>query len=102
MRRRRRRRSCATHFDEGTGRPSGTDLCGRLRFCRSAHQGALEASRDISTGAPRLGLHVRAGLHAGEIEITAADIAGLAVHIAARVSALARPDEVLVSSTRET
>ena len=60
---------------------------------------ALEASREISTSAPDLDLHVRAGLHAGEIEITADDIVGLAVHVAARVSALARPDEVLVSST---
>ena len=49
--------------------------------------------------APSLDLHVRAGLHAGEIEITADDVAGLAVHVAARVSALAGPDEVLVSST---
>ncbi len=60
---------------------------------------ALDASREISTGAPGLGVHVRAGLHAGEIEFTASDIVGLAVHIAARVSALAGPDEVLVSST---
>jgi class 3 adenylate cyclase len=60
---------------------------------------ALEAARDISTGAPRLDLHVRAGLHAGEIEVTAGDVAGLAVHVAARVAALAGPDEVLVTST---
>jgi class 3 adenylate cyclase len=60
---------------------------------------ALEASREISTTAPTLDLHVRAGLHAGEIETTADDIVGLAVHVAARVSALAGPDEVLVSST---
>jgi class 3 adenylate cyclase len=60
---------------------------------------ALEASREISTSAPTIGLHLRAGLHAGEIEITADDIVGLAVHVAARVSALAGPDEVLVSST---
>ena len=60
---------------------------------------ALEASREISAGAPGLGLHVRAGLHAGEIAITAGDVVGLAVHIAARVSALAGADEVLVSST---
>ena len=60
---------------------------------------ALEASREISTSAPTLGLHLRAGLHAGEIENTADDILGLAVHVAARVSALAGPDEVLVSST---
>ena len=60
---------------------------------------ALEASREISTSAPMLGLHLRAGLHAGEIENTADDILGLAVHVAARVSALAGPDEVLASST---
>ena len=60
---------------------------------------ALEASKDISSSGTDLDLHVRAGLHAGEIEITADDIAGLAVHVAARVSALAGPDEVLVSST---
>jgi class 3 adenylate cyclase len=38
-------------------------------------------------------------LHAGEIELTEADVAGLAVHLAARISAIAGPDEVLASST---
>ena len=42
---------------------------------------------------------VRAGLHTGEIELTGADVAGIAVHIAARICALAGPGEVLVSST---
>jgi class 3 adenylate cyclase len=60
---------------------------------------ALEASREISTNATSLDIHVRAGLHAGEIETTADDIVGLAVHVAARISTLAGPDEVLVSST---
>ena len=45
------------------------------------------------------GIQVRAGLHAGECEVMGDDIGGIAVHIAARVSALARPDEVLVSRT---
>jgi class 3 adenylate cyclase len=45
------------------------------------------------------GVHVRAGVHTGECEILGDDVGGLAVHIAARVAALARPDEVLVSST---
>jgi class 3 adenylate cyclase len=44
-------------------------------------------------------LEVRAGLHTGEIELYGDDIAGLAVHIAARVAALARPGQVLVSRT---
>ena len=38
-------------------------------------------------------------MHAGEVEVRGADIAGMAVHIAARVAALAGPSEVLVSST---
>ena len=46
-----------------------------------------------------LGLEVRAGLHTGEIEVQPDDIAGLAVHIGARISALAKAGEVLVSST---
>jgi len=60
---------------------------------------AIEAARQISTRAPGIDLHVRAGLHAGEIEVTADDVAGLAVHVAARVAALAASDEILVSST---
>ena len=40
---------------------------------------------------------MRAGLHTGEIEVRDADVAGLAVHIGARVSATAGPGEVLVS-----
>jgi class 3 adenylate cyclase len=42
---------------------------------------------------------VRAGLHTGEIELRGADVAGIAVHIATRVSALAVPGEILVSRT---
>ena len=45
----------------------------------------------------RLGLEVRAGLHTGEVEECDGDVAGIAVHIAARVAALAGPGEVLVS-----
>ena len=46
-----------------------------------------------------LGLAVRAGLHTGECELVRGDVAGIAVHTAARVAALAGPGEVLVSST---
>jgi class 3 adenylate cyclase len=44
-----------------------------------------------------LGLDIRAGLHTGEVEVVGADIAGIAVHIAARVMNAASPGEVLVS-----
>ena len=46
-----------------------------------------------------LGIHVRAELHTGECEIRGDDIGGITVHIGARVSALAGPNDVLVSST---
>ena len=46
-----------------------------------------------------LGISIRAGLHTGEIELRGEDVGGIAVHIGQRVSALAHPDEVLVSRT---
>ena len=46
-----------------------------------------------------LGLSIRAGLHTGECEIADGKVAGIAVHTGARVAALAKADEVLVSST---
>jgi pimeloyl-ACP methyl ester carboxylesterase len=53
----------------------------------------------IRDGLHEHGLEIRAGLHTGEIELIGSDIAGIAVHIGARVSALAGAGEVLVSST---
>lgn len=44
-----------------------------------------------------LGLSIRAGLHTGEVEMVDGDVHGIAVHIAARIMALAAPGEVLVS-----
>jgi class 3 adenylate cyclase len=46
-----------------------------------------------------IGLQVRAGVHSGEVEVIGAHLGGIAVHIGARISALAGPDEVLVSQT---
>jgi class 3 adenylate cyclase len=46
-----------------------------------------------------LGMDVRVGLHTGELEVMGEDVGGIAVHIAARVGALAAPGEVLVSET---
>ncbi|MEP7004303.1 MAG: adenylate/guanylate cyclase domain-containing protein [Chloroflexota bacterium] len=45
-----------------------------------------------------LGIQIRAGLHTGEVELIAGSLHGIAVHAAARVSALAGPSEVLVSA----
>ncbi len=60
---------------------------------------AIHCAAAIRDGVGELGLQIRAGLHTGEIELTSDDIAGLAVHIGARISALAAASEVLVSST---
>ena len=46
-----------------------------------------------------LGIEVRCGLHTGEMEAVGDDVAGLAVHIGARIAGLAGPGEVLVSRT---
>ena len=46
-----------------------------------------------------LDLEIRAGVHAGEVELAADDVRGIAVHIGARVAALAGGSEILVSST---
>ena len=60
---------------------------------------AIQCASAIREGAQRLGIDVRLGLHAGEVEGRGGDIAGIAVHIAARVAAKARAGEILVSRT---
>jgi class 3 adenylate cyclase len=60
---------------------------------------AVRCAQAICGGVRSLGIEVRAGVHTGEIELRGDDIGGIAVHIGARVSALAGPGEVLVSST---
>ena len=60
---------------------------------------AIRCAKSIKAQLAELGLEVRAGIHAGECEVVGDDIAGLAVHIAARLLALARGDEILVSGT---
>ena len=60
---------------------------------------AVRAARSIVAELASFGLEVRAGLHTGEVEMVGDDVAGLAVHIAARVMASAPPGRVLTSST---
>ena len=62
-------------------------------------QRAIRCAMAIRDAVQALGIQVRAGLHTGECEVRGDDIGGIAVHIGARVSALAGPNEVLVSST---
>jgi class 3 adenylate cyclase len=62
-------------------------------------QRAIRCAMAIRDAVQTLGIEVRAGLHTGECEVRGDDIGGMAVHIGARVSALAGPNDVLVSST---
>jgi pimeloyl-ACP methyl ester carboxylesterase len=60
---------------------------------------AIRCGFALAEAARSLDLGLRIGLHTGEVELIGDDVGGIAVHIAARVGALARPGEVLVSST---
>jgi class 3 adenylate cyclase len=60
---------------------------------------AVRAAADIHAGAEQLGIQIRAGIHTGEVEAVPGNIQGIAVHIAARVAAAARPGETYVSPT---
>jgi class 3 adenylate cyclase len=60
---------------------------------------AIRAGRAIRDGVKRLHLEVRGGLHTGDCEVQGTDLAGIAVHVAARILALAGPSEILVSQT---
>jgi class 3 adenylate cyclase len=60
---------------------------------------AIEFALAVRSTLHAFDLEVRAGVHTGEIEVRGDDVAGMAVHICARVSARAGPGEILVSST---
>jgi class 3 adenylate cyclase len=65
----------------------------------SSPSAALACADEMIDAVRVLGIEVRVGIHAGEVEVRGADVAGMAVHIGARVAALAEASEVLVSST---
>jgi pimeloyl-ACP methyl ester carboxylesterase len=60
---------------------------------------AIRCADAITEAVRPLGIEVRAGLHTGEVELIGDDVGGIAVHLGARVAALAGPGEVLASST---
>lgn len=60
---------------------------------------AIRCAAAIRDGVRDLGIEVRIGLHAGEVELRGADVGGIAAHIGSRVAGEARPGEVVVSST---
>ena len=60
---------------------------------------AIRCAQAIVDGAAALGIEVRAGVHTGECEVRGDDYSGIAVHIGARVAALAGAGQVLTTST---
>ncbi len=60
---------------------------------------AVRAAAAIGEAVRGLGIEVRAGVHTGEVEVIGDNVAGLGVHIGARISSLAEGGEILVSRT---
>jgi serine/threonine-protein kinase len=79
------------------GRELNTTGDGFLATFKRPEQ-AIRCARAVSDAVRGLGLEIRSGLHAGEVEVIEGTVGGIAVHTAARVAAHAGPGEVLVSS----
>jgi class 3 adenylate cyclase len=60
---------------------------------------AVACARSVIDRLSPVGLDIRAGVHTGECEVVNNKVGGIAVHVGARIAALAGPREVLVSST---
>jgi pimeloyl-ACP methyl ester carboxylesterase len=81
---------------EHGGRVIGTAGDGSLA-CFDGPRAALETAWEIQAIGARSSLAVRAGVHSGLVELVGDDVAGIEVHVAARIGAMAGPGEVLVS-----
>ena len=91
-------RKASTAIDRHQGRLVKTTGDGVLaQFDRA--EGAVRGAAAIRDAAEGLGLAIRAGVHTGEVETIASDIRGIAVHMAARIMAVAAPGEIFVSAT---
>ncbi|MDQ2673119.1 MAG: hypothetical protein M3Y40_00505 [Chloroflexota bacterium] len=94
-------REVRSQLDRFRGREVTTTGDGFLAVFDGAER-AIRAAQAISRVASHLGVEVRAAVHTGEVELEGDNVRGLAVHIAARIAALAGPGEVLASwATRE-
>jgi class 3 adenylate cyclase len=87
-----------SHLARFRGREVNTSGDGFLAMFDGS-QRAIRCAMAIRDAVQALGIEVRAGLHTNECEVRSDDIGGIGVHIGARVSALAGPNDVLVSST---
>ena len=87
-----------TQLSKHRGRLIGTTGDGALALFDGPAR-AIRCALAIRDDVHKLELRIRAGLHTGEVEVGGNDVSGLAVHIGARIAALAEPDEVLASRT---
>lgn len=85
-------------LDRYGGREIVTTGDGLLAMFDGAERTILAAA-SLGPALARLGIRVRAGIHTGEIQVVPGNVRGAAVHVTARIGALAQADEVLVSST---
>jgi len=85
-------------LDRFRGREIDTTGDGFLALFDSSER-AVRAAAGICLAAKELGIQVRAGVHTGEVELVPGNVRGVAVHMAARVMALAGPSEVFISAT---
>ena len=85
-------------IDRREGRLVKTTGDGVIGLFDSAER-AVRAGAALSDALKPLGIRVRAGVHTGEVELSAGDVRGVAVHAVARIMALASADEVWVSAT---
>jgi pimeloyl-ACP methyl ester carboxylesterase len=60
---------------------------------------AIRCAGAIANELRAIGIDVRIGLHAGEVEVIGEDVGGIAVHVAARIAEIARGNEILISGT---
>ncbi len=101
------RRGPAGHLDDAAAGQQVRYHRGRLRHSSGgsllatfdAPGQAIRCAAAVRDQAAALGVRIRAGVHTGEVDLDGDDIAGMSVHITGRITALARPAEILVSRT---
>lgn len=85
-------------LDRFRGREINTTGDGFLALFDSSER-AVRAAAGICLAAKAIGIQTRAGVHTGEVELVPGNVRGVAVHVAARITALASGSEVLISGT---
>jgi class 3 adenylate cyclase len=85
-------------FDRFRGRELATTGDGFLALFDGSAR-AVRCAAAMRDSARSLDLEIRAGIHSGEVELAAGNVRGQAVHVVARIMALAGPSEILVSGT---